>query len=64
VNEPEVAMNYEVMNKEKLLTELAERGVTVYDAQDEKRVLVQALREEDAYEQKYPTAYFKPTKVL
>ena len=55
-------MKYERMTKVQLVDELANRGVVVYDCQDDKRVLVQALREEDVYEEKYPTAYLKPTQ--
>ena len=49
---------YKDMTKLQLLKELCDRGVDMYDEQDDREMLVDVLDGLDEYDAKYPNAYF------
>lgn len=47
-------MRYEKMSKEQLLNELMDRGISIFTEDDSKQTLIEALYQEDLYENEYP----------
>lgn len=42
------------MTKEQLLNELLDRGITLFNLEDSKSIMIETLYQEDEYENKFP----------
>lgn len=47
-------IRYEKMTKEQLLNELLDRGITLFNLEDSKSIMIETLYQEDEYENKFP----------